>query len=419
MMKKFRAEIVRFAATICGIGLLIAGLQLLSPADATVWKWSQTAGTNATVDSTINWAEGQSPGSVNDSARAMMAAVAKYRDDLAGSVTTGGTSTAYTITTNQGLTVLTAGFKVCFSPHTTSGGTATLVVDGLAAKPLRIAPASELPIGALVQGTPYCAAYFTSNSGEYILQSFFGNPYNVPLGGIISYLGSTAPNSNFALPFGQAISRTTYAGLFALVSTTFGSGDGSTTFNLPDLRGRMVAGLGNMGGSDAARLTNFTMVPNGTTIGAVGGVEFAGLTIAQLPTFTPAGSVTSTGAVGGNVSVSTPTGSVSTSVSLNDPGHTHPYITRTSNGALVDAPGSTHVDGFRTDQTISTTSNTTGITVSSATSTFTGNAQTATFAGFNLASTVSLSFAGTPVGSSNAVSRMPPTIVLPYIVRIF
>jgi microcystin-dependent protein len=56
------------------------------------------------------------------------------------------------------------------------------------------------------------------------------------------------------LCYGQAVSRTTYANLFAVISTTYGTGDGSTTFNLPDLRGRAVAGLDNMGGTDATRL---------------------------------------------------------------------------------------------------------------------------------------------------------------------
>jgi hypothetical protein len=49
----------------------------------TLYKWSQTASSDASADSTINWAEGQAPSSVNDSARAMMAATAKYRDDIA------------------------------------------------------------------------------------------------------------------------------------------------------------------------------------------------------------------------------------------------------------------------------------------------------------------------------------------------
>jgi microcystin-dependent protein len=54
---------------------------------------------------------------------------------------------------------------------------------------------------------------------------------------------------------GQAVSRTTYAALFAVVGTTYGAGDGSTTFNLPDLRGRFPLGKDDMGGSSANRVT--------------------------------------------------------------------------------------------------------------------------------------------------------------------
>ena len=65
------------------------------------YNWSRTAASNATADSTVNWAEGQSPSSVNDSARAMMASTAAFRDDIAGAIATGGTSTAYTVSSNQ------------------------------------------------------------------------------------------------------------------------------------------------------------------------------------------------------------------------------------------------------------------------------------------------------------------------------
>ena len=56
------------------------------------WKWSRTAANNATADGSINWAEGQAPSTVNDSARAMMAAASKYRDDVAGAIATAGTA---------------------------------------------------------------------------------------------------------------------------------------------------------------------------------------------------------------------------------------------------------------------------------------------------------------------------------------
>ena len=126
------------------------------------WKWSRTASSNATADGSINWAEGQAPSTVNDSARAMMAAAAKYRDDISGAIVTGGSSTAYTVSSYQGFDTLAHldGAMIAFTPHTTSGATVTLNVDGLGAKPLRQSPSGlELPAGALVQGTPYVATY--------------------------------------------------------------------------------------------------------------------------------------------------------------------------------------------------------------------------------------------------------------------
>lgn len=62
-----------------------------------------------------------------------------------------------------------------------------------------------------------------------------------PAGAILPYAGSSAP-SGYLLCDGSAVSRTTYAALFTVVGTTYGVGDGSTTFNLPDLRAKVPAG---------------------------------------------------------------------------------------------------------------------------------------------------------------------------------
>ena len=97
-------------------------------------------------------------------------------------------------------------------------------------------------------------------------------PSPIPVGSVISYAGSAAP-TDWMLCHGQAISRSTYAALFAAVSTTYGAGNGSTTFNLPDLRGRVVAGKDDMGGSAANRITNAASGITGTTLGASGGVQ--------------------------------------------------------------------------------------------------------------------------------------------------
>lgn len=102
----------------------------------------------------------------------------------------------------------------------------------------------------------------------------------VPVGSVMDYAGVAAP-SGWLLCFGQAVSRTTYSALFAVLSTTYGVGDGSTTFNLPDARGRVVAGQDDMGGTSANRLTTPL---NGDTLGAVGGAESVALSIAELAT---------------------------------------------------------------------------------------------------------------------------------------
>ena len=324
----------------------------------TLWKWSQTAATNASADGSINWAEGQAPSSVNDSARAMMAAVAKYRDDIAGAITTGGSSTAYTVTSNQSFDTLAhlSGQMIAFVPHTTSAGSAgsqiTLNVDGLGAKPIRLAPSVEIPSGTLVQGTPYVATYNNSD-GAFYLQGFGTNPYQIPLGAMLPYTGSTAPNTAFVLPFGQAISRTTYATYFSLVSTTFGTGDGSTTFNVIDMRGRLPIGQDNMGGSAASRVTTAGSSIDGMTIGANGGGQNVSILQGNLPNVTLGGSVTyaanssgisyqpggagatvvSAMASGGNTSATTTSVSISlggsgTVLNKMPPGIVVPYILR-------------------------------------------------------------------------------------------
>lgn len=63
-----------------------------------------------------------------------------------------------------------------------------------------------------------------------------------PTGAVEAYAGATAP-AGWLLCNGQAVSRTTYAALFALVGTTYGAGNGSTTFNVPDLRGEFIRGV--------------------------------------------------------------------------------------------------------------------------------------------------------------------------------
>lgn len=128
--------------------------------------WSQTAANNANSDENINWAEGQFPSSVNDSARAMMAAMAKWRDDNSGALTTTGSSTAYSVTTNQGFSTLSAlnGQTLRLIFNTANGANATLNVDGLGAKSLVTDAGTAIPSGWIKSGAVLDVVYDNVNS---------------------------------------------------------------------------------------------------------------------------------------------------------------------------------------------------------------------------------------------------------------
>ena len=112
-----------------------------------------------------------------------------------------------------------------------------------------------------------------------------------PAGIISPYAGTTAP-TGWLMCYGQLVSRTIESDLFAAISDIYGTGDGSTTFNVPDLRGRVIAGQDDMGGSSANRLTGqLSGQMNGDTLGATGGAESVTLSTAQMPAHTHTGNV--------------------------------------------------------------------------------------------------------------------------------
>lgn len=267
--------------------------------------WSKTASLNASIDPTVNLAEGMAPSAVNDSCRAIMARLAEFRDDTSGLLTTAGTATAYTLATNQGLpTIPPDGQLIAFTPHATNGLAPTLTADGGTTYPIQTSPGVAVSFGSLVQGTPYSAKFSLSNLA-WMLFGFYANPFVIPLASGMDYWGSAVPNSNFAFPAGQAISRTTYATLFALIGLTYGGGDGSTTFNLPDKRGRVTIAADNMGGTPANRVTAAGSGIDAANISASGGTETVTVVTPNLPAYTPSGAISQvTGTAnmqGGNV----------------------------------------------------------------------------------------------------------------------
>jgi microcystin-dependent protein len=155
----------------------------------------------------------------------------------------------------------------------------------------------------------------------------------VPIGGMVIWPTATLPVAatygTYGWCNGQAVSRTTYATLFGLLGTTWGSGDGSTTFNLPDLRERVPVGTGAMGGvSDAGRIDNHT-----TTLAAAFGTSTHTLVTAELASHTHGFTTNSDG------SHSHSSGSVSATITVSGSGtHSHTEF-------------STNTDGLHTHET--------------------------------------------------------------------
>lgn len=143
--------------------------------------------------------------------------------------------------------------------------------------------ASWLPlvIGSLLQlleqptwDTSDPTALHTAQLQANTLIAIFQESIPVYPPGLISYFAGATPPTGWLQCDGSAVSRTTYASLFAITGTTYGPGDGSTTFNLPDLRGRSPIGVGQQSGG-----TNFAL-------GATGGEETHTLITAEIPSHT-------------------------------------------------------------------------------------------------------------------------------------
>ena len=136
-----------------------------------------------------------------------------------------------------------------------------------------------------------------------------------PVGTILLWSSATLPSAKYLLCNGQAISRTTYASLFARIGVVFGSGNGSTTFNLPNLTDRVPVGIGQQYtmaqqiGAKETTLTSANLPLHSHTIATrrVDGVEFWGGSQAKVETFQVYNFGTTTVVADGGISSGNPT----------------------------------------------------------------------------------------------------------------
>ena len=139
---------------------------------------------------------------------------------------------------------------------------------------------------------------FLKTNGSGIL-SFTSS---IPIGTVLPFAGSSLPANGWLFCNGQAINRTTYSALFTTIGTTYGVGDGSLTFNIPDMRGRVPAGLDVDSSGFALRITVTASDVSGTVLGSTGGTQTHTLTAGELPTSATYRNFTSEGGQGGTAS---------------------------------------------------------------------------------------------------------------------
>lgn len=131
------------------------------------WDWSTTAGTNQTADANINWQEGQLPSTVNDSARAMMAALKAFVQDGGGYATLAGSGDAFSLTLSQPMQTRQPGLVGFFATRSNTGAV-TLQIDSTTAAPMRAVSGTDLTSGQIVSGAFYIVSWNSATS-EWII----------------------------------------------------------------------------------------------------------------------------------------------------------------------------------------------------------------------------------------------------------
>lgn len=286
------------------------------------------------------WPENMLAAAVNNAARADEGILARFFRDTTPYATCSGTSTAYTLTPSRTISSLSATTVIAFRANVTCGTAPTFNLSGLGAYPIKKLFNSPVAATDIQAGQVVVLAWDPTNSWWQMLShpasGLSGTDISARIlkcGSILPWPTATAP-AGWLICDGSAISRTTYAELFSVLGTIYGTGDGSTTFNIPDYRGYSHRGLDTTAtvDPDVASRTNRG---DGTT-GANVGTKQAD----QTKSHTHANTLT-------------------------DPGHTHPLTASLANSLAQSGPSAFYGAAITSGNT---GSNTTGITITNASS---------------------------------------------------
>ena len=244
-----------------------------------ITAWSTTASQNGNRLVSGNFLENQAPSTVNDAGRSVMAQIRSWANNIEWfEFGTGSNTVSYTRVSATSLTMpidVVDEFHVNRRVKIIDGQGATLY--GRVTSSAFNSPNTELTFefdsGSLGSGNPTSVSYGIISATNTSLPSV------VPTGTILMTGGASA-DSGYLICNGTAYSRTTYSALFTKIGTAFGVGDGSSTFNIPNLQAKFPLGksgshgLGSTGGA-------FAQTPSGT----ISTPSFSG------NAFTPSGSV--------------------------------------------------------------------------------------------------------------------------------
>lgn len=239
------------------------------------------------------------------------ASIASLQTQAATAFTTAGTAPSYTLTPSPALASYVAGQRFRVKFHAAPAGSDTLNVSGLGAKTLKQYDSTGAKIAAVLASGMLCDIEYDGTDMVVLDPLPAAAASSVPTGVVEDYVGLSAPSGYVMLSgrtIGDASSSATEranadtAALFTLLWNSLADaqapvsgGRGANAaadyaahkrITLPDARGRVIAGLDNMGGTTASRLTSSGSGITGTTLGASGGSETHTLTTAQMPAHT-------------------------------------------------------------------------------------------------------------------------------------
>jgi microcystin-dependent protein len=236
--------------------------------------WDKVASNNNSSPPN-GWPENMNYSEVNNSARENMAATARLYADMNGTLVSTGSSNSYTLTPNRTLAAYSPGLEFVFVANNTNTGAATLNVSSLGAKDIKNPDGTAISSGHIASGEYYRVIY---SGVHFVLFPYVtaqglslklgdapsdGLSYGrkdgawvglgaLAVGDVVAHAARTPPYRTLECD-GSTISRTTYSDLFSVIGTTFGSGNGSSTFKIPDLRGEFIRGWANGRGVDSGR----------------------------------------------------------------------------------------------------------------------------------------------------------------------